>query len=506
MGIIRNVVRTLAVRVHNQIEFMASHPVSFQETTFKNLIKKAANTEFGKEHNFNDINSYSDYIQKVPLNSYEDLRPYIDKSIEGEKNILWPGLPKYIIETTGTAGGRKLIPITKDSLPYQFNTARNAVFNYTLKYGMLRIFDGKLLFLSGDSTIDKSTKIKKGRLSAIANQQVPSWLKFNQLPGSKVNQIEEWEEKIYLTAKEAIGENVTMLGGLPPWVLMFYEKILEQSGAETISQLFPNYELFVHGGVNFMPYKKKLNSLVGKEIETIETYPSSEGFIAFQDIRGDAGMLLNVNGGLFFEFIPANQAHLKHPERMQLKDVEVGKEYAVVMSTNAGLFALKLGDIIEFTSTNPFRIIIKGRVEHFLSAFGEHIIAQDVETALATALSGTGIHVSEFTVAPQVNPIEGGLPYHEWIVETQSTATELSEFGRVLDQCLQATNFQYKELVQGKAITRLKITPVPEGTFKKYLKAIGKVGGHEKLPHLSNDRKLAEGILSIAKQDITLIT
>ena len=304
MGIITNIVRTIAVRVHNQIEFMASHPHKFQQSILQNIVKNGKITAYGKEHNFADINSYEDYKKNVPLNTYEDLRPYMNRVLEGEKNVLWPGKPKYVVGTSGTTGGIKYIPLSKDSLPYHYHSARNAVFNYTLKYGMLKIFNGKLLFLSGSPKLSKTGQITSGRLSGIVNHQVPRWLKFNQVPSWETNIIEDWEKKVYKIAQESIKENMTMISGIPPWVMMYYESLLEQTGASTISEIFPNYDLFVYGGVNFEPYRKRLDELVGKNVESIETYPSSEGFVAFQDIRGDAGLLLNVNGGIFLSLFP----------------------------------------------------------------------------------------------------------------------------------------------------------------------------------------------------------
>ena len=500
MGIITNIVRTISVRVHNQIEFMAAHPHKFQQSIFHKNVKRGKATVFGNEHNFGDIQTYEDYQREVSLNTYEDLRPYMNRVLEGEKNILWPGKPKYVVGTSGTTGGIKYVPLSKDSLPYHYNSARNAVFNYALKYGLMKIFNGKLLFLSGSPELSKTGTITSGRLSGIVNHQIPRWLKINQIPSWDTNIISDWEEKVYKIAQESIKENMTMVSGIPPWVLMYYESLLEQSGASTISEIFPNYDLFVYGGVNFEPYRKKFENLVGKQIDSIETYPSSEGFVAFQDIKGEAGMLLNVNGGIFFEFVEAHRIHESNPERIQLRDVKVGQDYAIIMNNNAGLWASILGDVVEFTSINPYRLIVKGRIEHFISAFGEHIIASEVESAMSTALSGTGIQISEFTVAPQVNPSEGGLPYHEWIIETENSALELSNFGRILDQCMQTNNFHYKDLIGGKVITRLKLSPVPRGTFNLYMKNKGKLGGQNKIPHLSNDRKIADELIQLAKQ------
>jgi len=502
MGIITNIVRSLAVKVHNQIEFMVDHPHNFQDRILKENISKAKNTVYGNEHDFASIDSYETYKSRVPLNRYEALRPYVERSLEGEKNVLWPGAPKYIVTTAGTTGGIKYVPISKASLPYHYYSARNAVLNYALQYGLLRVFDHKLLFISSSPQLSKTGKIKSGRLSGIVNHQVPPWLRFNKMPSKNINSIDNWEEKIYEIAKESLGENVSMVSGVPSKVMMYYESLLKQTGANTIKEVFPDYELFVHGGVNFSPYKKKLDSLVGGDIHTVETYPSSEGFVAFQDIKGDAGLLLNVNGGIFFEFVPAHQIHDPHPDRLALQDVDIGIEYAIILTNNAGLWSSVLGDVIEFTSLAPYRLIIKGRVEQFISAFGEHIIAGEVESAMSTALTGTGVQVFEFTVAPQVDPPEGGLPYHEWIVETDNSALELSNFGRILDQCMQAKNFQYKDLRAGKIISRLKISPVPRGTFDQYMKMNNKLDNQYVIPHLNNDRKIADELLGIPKQDL----
>lgn len=503
MGIITNVVRTIAVRVHKQIEFMSSHPHQFQDSIFKSNIKKARDTIYGKEHHFRGIKSHQDYVRNVPINSYEALRPYMNRVLDGEKSVLWPGLPKYVVGTSGTTGGIKYIPLSKESLPYHYNTARNAVFNYTLKYGLLKIFDGKLLFLSGSPKLGKQGKIKSGRLSGIVNHQVPQWLKFNQIPSWKTNMIEDWETKIHSIVQESLKENMTMISGIPPWVLMYYEEILRQTDAKTIKEVFPNFNLFVYGGVNYNPYKKKLQHYVGDAIDTLETYPSSEGFIAFQDIKGDAGLLLNVNGGVFFEFVPVSQIHDENPDRLLLKDVELNKEYAIIINNNAGLWASNIGDVIEFTSLDPYRLIIKGRIEHFLSAFGEHVIARDVENAMSIALTGTGVQATEFTACPQVNPSDG-LPYHEWIIETDSHTDQLENFARILDQCMQNQNFHYKDLREGKVIRRLKITPVKRGTFNEFMKNEGKLGGQNKIPHLSNNRKIADQLIGINSKMTTL--
>lgn len=497
MGVVTGIVRTLAVRVHKQIEFMSSHPHKFQDAIFQNLINKGKHTVFGKERGFQGVKTHGDYVTAVPIQDYEDIRPYMERVIAGEKNVLWPGRPKYIVGTSGTTGGVKYIPLSKDSLPYHFHTARNAVFNYCLKYGLLKIFNGKLLFLSGSPELDKMGGIHTGRLSGIVNHQIPRWLKFNQVPSYATNSIVDWEEKIDKIVEESLREDMTMISGIPPWVLMYYERLLAKSGKSSVKELFPNYALSVYGGVNFQPYRERFAELVGDEVDYIDTYPSSEGFVAFQDVKGsDVGLLLNVNGGVYFEFVPAEQVHDAEPDRLTLRDVEVDKDYAIIMNNNAGLWASRLGDIVSFTSTDPYRLVIKGRVEQFISAFGEHVIAGHVESAMSTAISGTGIRVSEFTVAPMVSPSDGGLPYHEWLVELEEdyNLSELAAFRRILDQCMQANNFHYKELVGGKVIRPLEITVIPKGSINQYLKQQGRLGGQNKMARLSNDRTIADAL------------
>jgi len=498
MGVVTRIVRTLAVKVHSQIDFMAAHPHKFQKAIFNNLLNKGKNTEFGRERDFASIKTPVDYTANVPLQSYEDIRPYMERAIAGEKNVLWPGRPKFIVGTSGTTGGIKYIPISKDSLPYHFLTARNAVFNYCLKYGLLKIFDGKLLFLSGSPEMQKMGGIKTGRLSGIANHQIPKWLKFNQVPSASTNAIKDWDEKIDKIVEESLKEDMTMISGIPPWVLMYYERLLEQSGKSNIKEIFPNYKLSVYGGVNFEPYKKRFDELIGADVDYIDTYPSSEGFVAFQDVKGDPSLLLNVNGGVYFEFVPVEQIHDQNPDRLTLHDVELDKDYAIIMSNNAGLWASKLGDIVSFTSLEPYRIIIKGRIEHFISAFGEHVIAREVESAMSTTVTGTGIRIGEFTVAPEINPVDGGLPYHEWLVELEEeyTLTEMINFRRILDQCMQENNFHYKELISGKVIRPLELTVLPKGTIRDQQRELGKLGGQNKIARLSNDRTIANDLKS----------
>lgn len=490
MGFVSKIVRTLAVRVHKQIEFMATHPYKFQDAIFNELINKGKHTSFGKEHNYHSIKSYEHYKKEVQLQSYEqDIRPYMDRVFAGEKNVLWPGRPKYVASTAGTAGGVKYIPLSKESIGHHFQTARNAVVNYALKYGMLSMFEGKLVHIAGGNQVEKIGGIPVGRLSGIISEQVPRWLKYNRLPSSETNNIVDWDEKIEKIIEESITENITMVSGLPPRVQMYLERLLERSGKESISELFPNLKLGVFGGVSFKPYKSRFQELLGADLDIIDTYPSTEGFIGFQDVQGDPSLLLNVNGGIFFEFVPRDQINSPSPDRISLRDVELHKDYVIIINNNAGLWASKLGDIVSFVSKDPHRIIIKGRTEHFISAFGEHVITQEVETALQAAMLETGIKVIDYTVAPEVNPVVG-LPHHEWFMEFDRsyTLTELATFRRVLDKGMQASNFHYRELVQGKVIQPLEITELSVGTIASLRKSIKE----NLLPRVSNDRYIAD--------------
>lgn len=496
MGIIRSVVRALAVRVNKQIEFMAQHPQKFQDAIFTNIINKGKQTKFGKEHNFKSIKTYEDFKRAVPIQVYEDYKHYIDEIIAGESDVLWPGKPKYILGTSGTTSGVKYLPLSKESLPYHFNTARNAVFNYTLKYGLLKMFDGKLLYLSGSPELTKKGEYLSGRLSGIVNHEIPRWLRFNQIPSLKTNSIPVWEEKIQGIIDESINEDLTMISGIPPWALNYYENLLERAKTQTVREVFPNLSVFVHGGVNFEPYKPRFMELTGGEIDCIETYPSTEGFVAFQDVKGEAGMLLNVNGGVFFEFVPVDEIFDENPTRLRLKDVELHKPYAIILTNNAGIYASRLGDVVEFVSNEPYRLIIKGRVEHFISAFGEHVIAKEVETAMREAIEETGITVYEYTVAPEINTENGTLPYHEWFIEVDNVDINTSHLQEVLNESLMRQNFQYADLVNGKIIQPLVIKKLPKGSFYEYLKSVGKFGGQNKIPRLSNDRKLVTEMMN----------
>lgn len=492
MGYKSFLVKPFAKKIARDIQKWSKEAVAAQDKVFQNLIQSAKHTSFGKDHNFEKINSYEAFKAQVPIRDYEGLKSYIELIKEGKSDVLWKGVPKYFAKTSGTTSGVKYIPLTKESIPNHFGTARNALFNYYAKTGKGEFLDGKMIFLSGSPTLTEISGIKTGRLSGIVNHMVPAWLKRDQLPSYPTNCIDEWEEKLEKIVAETLGKDMRMISGIPPWVQMYYERLLEVSGKKYVKDLFPNYNTFVYGGVNFEPYRSKLEELVGKKIDSVETYPASEGFIAFQDAQPHEGLLLNVDSGIFFEFVPAEEIHNENPTRLSLKDVELGVNYAIILNTNAGLWGYNIGDTIQFVSKDPYRIIVSGRIKHFISAFGEHVIGKEVEESLISVANKEGVRIVEFTVAPQVNPAEGGLPYHEWFIEFDEVPNNLSTFSAEVDKAMIQQNIYYEDLISGNVLQPLKIRMMQRDSFRNYMKSQGKLGGQNKVPRLSNDRKIAD--------------
>jgi GH3 auxin-responsive promoter len=475
--------------IYKQIKKGMETATADQQSIFNQLIKSAATTEFGKEHGFDKIKTYEEFVQHVPIRDYEALKPYIEKIKQGKHNILWKGQPLYFAKTSGTTSGVKYIPISKESIPNHINSARNALLCYMAETGNTKFANGKLIFLSGSPELERVGGVPTGRLSGIVNHHVPRYLRTNQLPSYTTNCIEEWEEKLDKIIEETIGEDMTLISGIPPWMQMYFDKLTQKSGKK-IGDLFPNFSVMVQGGVNFEPYKAKLYESIGRKIDCIEVYPASEGFFAFQDSQKEAGMLLNTNSGIFFEFVPAAEIFDEKPTRLTLKDVKVGENYALIISNNAGLWAYNIGDTIKFLSTNPYRIIVSGRTKHYISAFGEHVIVEEVEAAILMAADEEKVHITEFTVAPMVAQ-NGGKSYHEWFVEFEKEPKDLTAFAKKIDDSLRLKNVYYDDLIAGNILSQLKISPVKKNGFIDYMKSIGKLGGQNKLPRLSNDRKLA---------------
>lgn len=478
-------------------KYRKSQDIAFEKQAFwlKNNVKKAEKTLFGKAFQFDKIRNYIDYKNAVPISEYEDLKPYIEEALLGKSDILWPGLPAYFAKTSGTTSGAKYIPISSESMPFHILGARDALLHYVFYSGKSDFLDRKLIFLSGSPELEKKNNIPLGRLSGIVNHHVPSYLRGNQLPKYETNCVEDWEEKLDLIVNETIDQRMGLISGIPPWVQMYFDRLESLSGKK-VGELFPDFQLFVTGGVNFEPYREKLLGSIGREVDVVETYPASEGFIAFQDSSGEEGLLLLIDSGIFYEFVPTDTYFSAKPTRLSLSEVELGVNYALLLTTNAGLWAYSIGDTVKFVSLNPYRIVVTGRIKHFISAFGEHVISEEVEKAMQEAIKACPeAKIVEFTVAPHVNPKEGMLPHHEWLIEFEQQPNDVHLFQQTLDLSMQKQNIYYKDLIEGNILQSLVLRILPKNAFIQYMKSQGKLGGQNKVPRLSNDRKLAENLL-----------
>lgn len=491
MGIKKFFSKIIAQQTRKKVDAWKKDAVNRQNQTILKITGQAKNTLFGKDHDFSNIKSYDDFKKRVPIRDYEGLKPYFDKLVAGEADIFWPGLPKYFSKTSGTTSGTKYIPISKESMNHHIVAARDALLLYIHQTGNADFVEGKMIFLQGSPVMTKKNGIATGRLSGIVAHHIPAYLQKNRLPSLKTNSIDDWETKVDAIIGETIHENMTLISGIPSWVQFYFERILTQSGKESIKDVFPNFDIFVYGGVNFEPYRSRFEKLIGKKIDSIETYPASEGFIAFQDDQKDASLLLNVDAGIFFEFVPAENYFDENPPRLSLAEVELNKNYALIMSTNAGLWGYSIGDTVKFTSLNPYKILVTGRIKHFTSAFGEHVIAEEVEAALREAVEQYPSEVIEFTVAPELNPTEG-LPYHEWFIAFAKAPDNMEAFAESIDKTMQKKNVYYADLINGKILRPLRITTLKQDAFNAYMKSKGKLGGQNKVPRLSNDRKIAD--------------
>jgi hypothetical protein len=482
--------RPFANYIFNKISKGIETSVEDQQNIFKQLVKTAKNTAFGKDHGFENIQNHQDFKKQVPIRDYEQVKPYIQKIKEGKENILWKGKPIYLAKTSGTTSGAKYIPITKESIPNHINSARDALLCYIAQSGNSEFTKGKMIFLSGSPELDRVGGIPTGRLSGIVNHHVPKYLRNNQLPSYETNCIEDWETKLDKIIGETLQQNMTLISGIPPWMQMYFDRLIERSGKK-VGELFPQFSVMVQGGVNFEPYKAKLYESIGRTPDCIELYPASEGFFAFQDNYKEPGLLLNTNSGIFFEFVPADEIFNENPTRLTLANVKIGENYALIVSSNAGMWAYNIGDTVKFISVKPYRLLVTGRTKHYISAFGEHVIAEEVEQALMKAAGEEHIKIIEFTVAPMVEQGKGK-SYHEWFIEFENTPHDINKFVEKVDKNLRTKNVYYDDLISGNILQQLKITPVRKNGFIDYMKSIGKLGGQNKLPRLSNDRKIAD--------------
>ena len=496
MGLKAAISKPFAAYIVRGINKWKYNAAAAQQKVFQKLISEAADTAFGRDHKFSSINTYADFKQQVPVRDYEALRPYIDRVVAGEPNVMWKGKPEYFAKTSGTTSGAKYIPISKESMPEHLQAARNALLTYIHETGKADFVNGKMIFLQGSPVMSIKNGIKVGRLSGIVANLVPAYLQRNRMPSYKTNCIEDWETKVDAIVEETIKEDMTLISGIPPWVQMYFDRLTEKSGGKKIKDIFKNLQLFVYGGVNYEPYRAKIEGSIGRKIDSIETYPASEGFIAYQDSQQDKSLLLLVDAGMFYEFIPADEYYNENPTRLSLQEVELDKNYALILNTNAGLWGYSIGDTVKFVSKHPYKILVTGRIKHFISAFGEHVIGEEVEQALWSVAEQEDVSITEFTVAPQITPPEGGLAYHEWFVEFGAAPKDLTAFSRKVDEALQKKNIYYHDLITGKVLQPLVIRSLHKNAFVDYMRAAGKLGGQNKVPRLSNDRQIADRLSS----------
>jgi hypothetical protein len=490
MGFLKKKLAQVWASIHiNKEKKWIRNPIRFQDQWFRELIKRAENTQFGKDHSFSEIKTIRDFQERVPIHDYENLNPYIESIRNGGNDVLWSGKPLYFAKTSGTTSGTKYIPISKESMPFHIEGAKSSLLHYIRKRGNAEFVNGKMIFIQGSPVLEDVNGIKTGRLSGISAHFIPKYLQRNHMPSEETNCIEDWETKIDKIVDETIDQDMTLISGIPPWLVMYFEKLIEKSG-RLVGELYPNLQLLVTGGVNYKPYEEKIERLIGRKPDIIQTYPASEGFIGFQDDVDKDDLLLLVNHGIFYEFVPAEELGKENPVRLTLNEVELDTDYAIILTTNAGLWAYKVGDLIRFVNKNPYRIIVSGRTKHFTSAFGEHVISYEVEEAIKEVMEQTNTVVKEFTLAPQVNPVEG-LPYHEWFIEFEKIPSDMTDFSLRLDHALRKRNSYYDDLISGKVLRPLKVSVIQQNGFNNYMKEIGKLGGQNKLPRLSNDRNLA---------------
>lgn len=494
MSIKSTAAKFFAKKIYNKTQAWVNEPIKTQQKVFLELIQEAKKTQFGIDHHFETIKSFEDFSKQVPIRDYEELKPYVDRVVKGEPNVLWKGKPLYFAKTSGTTSGAKYIPLTKESMPFHIEAARNAILHYIHETGKAEFVDGKMIFLQGSPILEEKNGVKLGRLSGIVAHFVPKYLQKNRMPSWETNCIEDWETKVNAIVEETFDKNMTVISGIPSWVQMYFEK-LQQKGGKPVGGIFKNFNLFIYGGVNYEPYRAKFENLIGRKVDSIELFPASEGFFAYQDSQKEKGMLLLLNSGIFYEFIKSEAFFTENPRRYTIGEVELGINYVLIISTNAGLWGYNIGDTIQFTSLKPYRVIVSGRIKHYISAFGEHVIGKEVENALKEAMEGTTIRVNEFTVAPQINPSEG-LPYHEWFIEFDTDASGEPEnfdlFAEAIDNAMRKQNVYYDDLIVGHVLRKVVITKVAKNGFQDYMKSIGKLGGQNKIPRLSNDRKIVD--------------
>ena len=484
------IARPYATWVTDKVMQRAREAGETQLSVLRRLVRSGSSTVFGRAHALREVEDHAGLVQAIPLRDYEGLRPYLDRVVAGEPDVLWPGRPLYLCKTSGTTSGAKYIPITRQSLPNHIGSARRALLSYIARTGRTDFIEGRMIFLQGSPQLDRTGAIPTGRLSGIVANHVPGYLQGNRMPSFTTNCIPDWETKVEAIVTETLNADMRLIGGIPAWVQMYFERLLARSGKATVHEVFPDFSLFVHGGVNYAPYHARLTALIGDEVPRIELFPASEGFIAYQDAGHEDGLLLVLDNGIYYGFLPLD-GQADRP--LSIAQVELGKHYALVLYTNAGLWGYEIGDTVRFVSLDPPRILVTGRTKHFTSAFGEHVIAEEVEGALREAMDAYPCTVTEFTVAPTTAP-EEGLPYHAWYIEFADAPADQGAFASAIDSALQRRNPYYRDLIEGRVLRPLRISRVLRGGFAGWMKEHGMSDAQSKVPRLANDRRYVEGL------------
>lgn len=501
MALINSVIHWMIKKRIHQIELFKKYPLDVQQELFKKLIYKAKDTEWGRKYDYRTIDSIRKFKERVPITTYDDLKPFVERLKRGEQNLLWPEEVKYFAKSSGTTAGRsKFIPMTESALEgCHYKGGKDIVSIYFNLYPESKMFEGKSLVMGGSGVVQEvsNTSYYEGDLSAILMRNLPFWAQFRRTPSIEIALMEEWESKLELMAESTIDHDVRSISGVPSWMLVLLRKILQKSGKSNIKEVWPNLEVFFHGGVKFGPYQDQYNSIIPPgEIIYLNTYNASEGFFGIQDQRDVDDLLLLLDLGIYFEFLPVDELGSVNQESKQLDEVETGVNYALVISTNAGLWRYQIGDTIMFTSTDPFRIQITGRTMNFINVVGEELIIDNAEKAIVVACRKSGAVISEYTAAPL---FEGDEIRHQWLFEFERMPENLDFFSETFDNALKSLNSDYEAKRYHNMVLKLPlINPLPHGTFYKWMKKRDKLGGQNKVPRLSNSRKYVEEVLKIS--------
>ena len=496
----------LTASLHRRLEEIKriyANPLKLQEEALFSILDKARYTEFGRKYGFDSVKSIKAYQQKLPLFRYNDIKPWVEKTIKGKSNVLWQGRISDFALSSGTTSGNKYIPISKELINTNRRAALDCAALYLKESGEKSILKGRFLFLGGSTALERLEGGSfAGDLSGIVSRRIPFIFRSMYEPSEKIASISDWERKIIKIVQKEVDVDIRGVFGIPSWLLVFFKRVLKEASRKkgkdinTIIEIWPNLSLLVHGGVSFKPYRHIFDEVIGKEIYHLETYPASEAFIAIQDRRNESDLLLMLDYDIFYEFVPEEEIKKQNPTRLTIADVETDKNYAIIITNNSGLYSYILGDTIKFTELNPPRLVVTGRIENFLSAFGEHLIVEEAEDAIVYACNKTDSEIEEFTVAPLFPKKRDELPYHQWLIEFRKRPQNLEEFAQLIDEKLKDKNEDYK-IHRGKhlSIDEPQIVELTKGTFYNWMKSENKLGGQHKVPRLKNDRTIADRLL-----------